>query len=198
MSTHCIIVGLDDSAASRAAHRWAAEYARATGKDLCAVHVLDWPIGLNVSAIKTGTRLYVPKQEVAESYWRGMHRVFDDTDSPQGSTLRFAQGDVGDVLVHISTQAALLVVGTHEPARSRSYPLAGSIGHYCVSHASCPVVTVPELLPYSNGLPDRTTLHHASTVGAASGAAADVYRRHPSSASTTAPIPVSRQRVNVK
>src|SRR5688572_21615217 len=65
MITNCIIVGLDDSAASRAAHRWAAAYAHATGKDLCAVHVLDWPIGLNASAVRPGTRLYVPKQEVA-------------------------------------------------------------------------------------------------------------------------------------
>ena len=52
MITNYIIVGLDDSAASRAAHRWAVEYARATGKDLCAVHVLDWPIGLNTSAVE--------------------------------------------------------------------------------------------------------------------------------------------------
>ena len=68
-----------------------------------SVHVLDWPIGLNTSAVESGTRLYVPKEEVAEPYWRGMHRVFGDTDSPQGSALRFAQGDVGDVLVRLST-----------------------------------------------------------------------------------------------
>jgi hypothetical protein len=97
MITNRILVGLDDSAASRAAHRWAAAYAHATGTRLCAVHVLDWPIGLSASAIKSGTRLSVPKQDVAEPYWRGIHSVFDDTNSPQGSTLQFAQGDVGDV-----------------------------------------------------------------------------------------------------
>ena len=84
MITNCIIVGLDDSAASRAAHRWAAAYAYATGKDLHAVHVLDWPIGLNASAVKSGTRLCVPKQDIAEPYRRGMHRVFDDTGFPPG------------------------------------------------------------------------------------------------------------------
>ena len=57
MITNRIVVGLDDSAPSRAAHWWAAAYAHATGADLCAVHVLDWPIGLNASAIKSGTRL---------------------------------------------------------------------------------------------------------------------------------------------
>lgn len=95
MITNCIIVGLDDSPASRVAHQWAAEYAYAVGKDLCAVHVLDWPIGLNASAVKSGTRLRVPKQDIAEPYWRGMRRVFDEVNSPNGSILRFAQGDVG-------------------------------------------------------------------------------------------------------
>jgi nucleotide-binding universal stress UspA family protein len=146
MITNGIIVGLDDSAASRAAHRWATAYAHATGKDLCALHVLDWPIGLNPSAVKSGIRLRVPKQDIAEPYWRGMHRVFDDTSSPAGSMLQFAQGDVGDVLVRLSIHADLLVVGTREPVRGGRY-LAGSISHYCISHASCPVVTVPALLP---------------------------------------------------
>ena len=146
MITNCIILGLDDSSTARAAHRWAAAYAHAAGKDLCAVHVLDWPIGLNVSAVRSGTRLRVPKQDIDESYWRGMHRVFDETSSPPGSMLQFAQGDVGDVLVRLSTNADLLVVGTREPVRGGLY-LAGSVSHYCISHASCPVVTVPELLP---------------------------------------------------
>jgi nucleotide-binding universal stress UspA family protein len=159
MITNCIIVGLDDSPASWAAHRWAAAYAHATAKDLCAVHVLDWPIGLNGSAVKPGTRLCVPEQEVAEPYRRGIHRVFDHTCSPQGSVLRFAQGDVGDVLVRLSTHADLLVVGTREPIRGRRY-LAGSVSHYCISHASCPVVTVPEPWPNpQHDLSDHSTRH---------------------------------------
>ena len=84
MISDCIVVGLDDSAGSRAAHRWAAAYANATGKDLRAVHVLEWPIGLTSSSVKSGTRLHVPQQEVAEAYRRGMHRVFDDITSPHG------------------------------------------------------------------------------------------------------------------
>jgi len=142
---NCIIVGLDDSAASRAAHRWAAQYAYAVGKDLCAVHVMDWPVGLNASAAKSGTRLRVPKHDVAEPYWRGIRRVFDEASSPNGSILRFAQGDVGEVLVRLSTDADLLVVGTREPMRGGRY-LAGSVSHYCISHAICPVVAVPEQL----------------------------------------------------
>lgn len=122
MIVNCVIVGLDDSAGSRAALQWAAVYADATGTDLCAVHILDWPIGLTAAAVSTGTRLHVPQHDVAEPYWRGMQRVFADVDCLDGSTMRFAQGDVGDVLVRLSS-------------------------HYCISHAACPVVTVPEQRP---------------------------------------------------
>jgi nucleotide-binding universal stress UspA family protein len=167
MITNRIIVGLDDSAASRAAHRWAAEYAYAIGKDLCAVHVLDWPIGLNASAVMSGTRLRVPKQDIAAPYWQGMRGVFDETSSPQGSILRFAQGDVGEVLVRLSTDADLLVVGTREPMRGGPY-LAGSVSHYCISYASCPVVTVPEQqLSDPQHKPDESTRHHDPAVAAA-------------------------------
>jgi nucleotide-binding universal stress UspA family protein len=168
MITNCIIVGLDDSPASRAAHRWAAEYAYAVGKDLCAVHVLDWPIGLNATAVKSGTRLRVPKQDIAEPYWRGMRRVFDEMNSPNGSILQFAQGDVGEVLVLLSIDADLLVVGTREPIRGGPY-LAGSVSHFCISHASCPVVAVPEQLsnPHHE-LPDESTRHHDLADAAAS------------------------------
>jgi nucleotide-binding universal stress UspA family protein len=177
MISNSIVVGLDDSATSRAAHRWAAAYAHTTGKDLRVIHVLDWPIGLNPSAVKSGTRLRIPKQDIAEPYWRGIHRIFDDTSSPPGSILQFAQGDVGDVLVRLSANADLLVVGTREPVRNHRY-LAGSVSHYCISHASChycishascPVVTVPEQLPNpQHDLSDQTTRHHDFAVAAAS------------------------------
>ena len=170
-----VIVGLDDSAASRAAHRWAAAYAQTTGKHLRAVHVLDWPIGLCASAFKSGIRLLVPKQEIAEPYRRGIQGVFDDTNSASGSVLQFAQGDVGDILVRLSAMADVLVVGTREPVREHPY-LVGSVSHYCISHASCPVVTVPEpwLNPEHDLSGDNAHYHEVSVAavgyaGAASG-----------------------------
>ncbi|HYP45041.1 MAG TPA: universal stress protein [Propionibacteriaceae bacterium] len=79
-------------------------------------------------------------------YLRAMQWEFDDSASPPpGSELWFAQGDTADVLVRHSATAALLVIGTRAPIQRRSY-LAGSTSHYCVSHATCPVVTVPDPL----------------------------------------------------
>jgi len=168
-----VIVGLDDSAASRAAHRWAAAYAQTTGKHLRAVHVLDWPIGLCASAFKSGIRLLVPKQEIAEPYRRGIQGVFDDTNSASGPVLQFAQGDVGDILVRLSAIADVLVVGTREPVRGHPY-LVGSVNHYCISHASCPVVTVPEawLNPEHDLSGDDAHYHEVSVAAAGYTAAA--------------------------
>ena len=173
---NCVIVAVDDSSASRAAYRWAASYARATATDVCAVHVLDWPIGLVGHPGEHRTRLCVPAQQVAPSYRRRLHRVLDDSvvdpagdpalehampavaepaidapadaktdiDAQTASALHFAQGPVGEVLVRLSAHATLLVIGTREPLRDAHRPITGSATHYCVSHATCPVVTVPE------------------------------------------------------
>ncbi len=140
---NCVIVGVDDSPASRAAGRWAVTYAHAAGVELRAVHVLDWPVGLTVSAVKSGTRLYVPEKDVVEPYRRAIHLMFGDLNSSSDSTIQFAQGDVADVLVRLSAQAKLLVVGIRKPLRGHPFP-AGTTGRYYISHASCPVVMVPE------------------------------------------------------
>ena len=166
---NCVVVAVDDSTAARAAHRWAASYARATAADLCAVHVLDWPIGLVGHPGEPRTRLYVPERQVDPSYRDRLLRVLDESDTaiepstepstdtpagteailsvPAGSTLHFAQGPVGEVLVRLSAHAALLVIGTREPLQGGRRFVTGSASHYCVSHATCPVVTVPEPPP---------------------------------------------------
>jgi nucleotide-binding universal stress UspA family protein len=137
-----IILGLEDSPASLAALRWTARYAHATGAVLRAVHVLDWPIGLTASATGPGTRLQVPEEEVALPYRRGMHRVFNEVESHSGWALQFAYGRVPEVLVRLAEEACVLVVGTQQPTRANRYP-ADSVSHYCISHAICPVVSVP-------------------------------------------------------
>jgi nucleotide-binding universal stress UspA family protein len=142
MAGRRIILGLEDSPASLAALRWTARIATATGAVLRAVHVLDWPIGLTASATEPGTRLQVSEHEVALPYRRGMYRVFSEVESHPGWALQFAQGPVPEVLVRLGEEACLLVVGTRQLTRANRYP-AGSVSHYCISHATCPVVTVP-------------------------------------------------------
>ena len=74
-----IVVGLDDTPTSRAALRWAARQARLTGGTVRAVHVIDWPIGIEAfgsAELDDDGRL--PEEEVSAPYRRGIRRVFDE------------------------------------------------------------------------------------------------------------------------
>jgi nucleotide-binding universal stress UspA family protein len=140
-----IVVGLDDSPSGKAALRWAAEQAIARRAVLRAVHVLDWPYGPGDSASS-------PLQDAADAtpdeaqvaYLASMTKVFDDISPRPDWLIQFATGEPGPVLVKQSQDSQLLVVGTREDV-GLGRLLVGSVSHYCLSHASCPVVAVPAL-----------------------------------------------------
>jgi hypothetical protein len=56
------------------------------------------------------------------------------------------EGPAAAVLVERSRRAALLVVGAQAHQRPGRL-VVGSISHYCLSHAACPVVAVPSPAP---------------------------------------------------
>jgi nucleotide-binding universal stress UspA family protein len=145
MTNATIVVGLDESPSSRAALHWAAEYAKLTRSVLRAIHVLDWPYGLDEADVVppgvAGGRLLM--HDEIETLYRGrITSVFDEVDPRPDWLIQFAHGEVGRVLVHQSEHAALLVVGTREHV-GLGRLATGSVSHYCLSHALCPVVAVP-------------------------------------------------------
>lgn len=145
---HCktgfnIVVGIDGSPESGAALAWAAAYGRATHADLCAVRVLEWPVGF---AEGIGPRpeptLDVPSHEIGAGYRNGMMRIFDEVDPPATWRLQFAEGPYAQMLVRLAENADLLVVGSRARSTSRA-ALTGETGRYCTTHSSRPVVVVP-------------------------------------------------------
>ena len=148
MTSHTIVVGLDESSSSRAALEWAARHARVTGSGLRAVHVLDWPYGLDDADVAgPNSAGVVLTHDQIEALYRGrITRVFDEVDPRPDWLMQFARGEVGPVLVHQAENAAMLVVGTREHVGLERL-LVGSVSHYCVSHALCPVVAVPAPSP---------------------------------------------------
>lgn len=144
MRSSGIVVGIDGSPSSQAALRWAAHLARATQWGLHATHVLEWPIGLDGDGSRTGPEqvLRLSDSDVNSSYRSGMSRVFAEVKPLPGWQLRFAEGDVAEVLVRLADDAELLVIGSREHAASGRV-LAGGISHYCISHSTRPVVVVP-------------------------------------------------------
>ena len=148
MTDRTIVVGLDESSSSRAALQWAARQATATGTVLRAVHVIDWPYGLDEADVTSSdsTGRILTHDEIEALYRSRITRLFDEVSPRPDWLIQFAVGEVGQVLVHQAEHAALLVVGTREHV-GLGRLLTGSVSHYCLSHALCPVVAVPAPSP---------------------------------------------------
>jgi nucleotide-binding universal stress UspA family protein len=139
MTRNHIIVGLDDSPSGRAALRWAAQHALLAGSVLRAIHVLDWPY----SSATPGVDITPATMDEIESAYRtNITNVFQEIDPRPDWSMEFLRGEPGPVLVRKAKDAQLLVIGTREHV-GLGRLLVGSISHYCLSHASCPVVAVP-------------------------------------------------------
>ena len=137
-----IVVGLDDSSSARAALRWASDQARRTGMVLRAVHALSWPFGVRSPGLDSDMERHLSFDEVDALYRAGITAVFDEINPRPDWLIQFARGDAGPVLVRQSRNASLLVIGTPEHV-GLGRLIVGSVGHYCLSHAACPLVAVP-------------------------------------------------------
>ena len=137
-----IVVGLDDSPSARAALNWAADYARAAGLQLRAVHVISdrtsamgWTPGVPGMA-------YLGQPSNTEEVSARMRVLFQQVHPDPEWVLEVEHGPVGPLLVERSRQAAALILGTRDHVGLERL-LVGSVSHHCLSHASCPVVAVP-------------------------------------------------------
>jgi len=135
-----IIVGLDDSPSGEAALRWAARQALLAGMVMRAIHVRDWPYG---AGSDYGAEIsQQSRDEIEGTYRDSITKVFNKISPLPDWRVEFVRGNAGHALVRESKDAELLVLGTREHVGLGKL-LVGSISHYCLSHATCPVVAVP-------------------------------------------------------
>ena len=139
-----IVVGVDGSAASDEALRWAAGEARRNGDRIVAVNAWSYPVMIGgVFAASSGfdagfDDLEVwAKQTLADS----VHRVMGDHNRI-GVEEVVTHGSAAQVLLELAQDADLLVVGTSGHGTVAGLVL-GSISLHCATHATCPVVLVP-------------------------------------------------------
>lgn len=138
-----VLVGLDGSASSRAALTWAAAYARSYTFRLHVLHVVDFgPGSPEVWAPGYGNVGFVVGFGSAESEQPELEALFAAIDPEPGWLMSSVDGAPGPELVRASAGARLLVVGTREHT-GLARMLEGSVSHYCLSRATCPVVAVP-------------------------------------------------------
>lgn len=135
-----IVVGLDTSVPSQAALHWAASQARLTGQDLKVVHaVFPWGTYLAAGGYVPVT---LPSDSIQIHQRDLIGKLFTEVAPEPTWTLDFVSDDPGPALVEASRSASMLVVGTREHT-GWGRVLSGSVSHYCLSHAHCPVLAVP-------------------------------------------------------
>jgi len=136
--TQLAIVGVDGSAESVTALKWAAHYAAGCKATLRAVMAWHYPSAAGLAPGVT------PKQ-VDDEVRQRMSDALDkaiDAGAPNADVERqIGYGHPSQVLVDASDDADLLIVGSHGHGRFTGM-LVGSVSSYCVAHAHCPVVVV--------------------------------------------------------
>jgi nucleotide-binding universal stress UspA family protein len=141
-----VAVGVDGSAGSIAALRWAARYAEATGGVVRAVMAWHYPaaVGLPVGRAPAQVTDEV-KHDIRGRLDRVVAEAFPGTP-PGYLEPEVSYGHPAQVLVDESEQADLMVVGRrgHSPL---AHLRVGSVSSYLISHAACPVTLVPSDQP---------------------------------------------------
>jgi nucleotide-binding universal stress UspA family protein len=142
-----VVVGIDTSRSGRTALKWAADYARSTGRPLHAVHVFHYDPGTPAPWAPGGlpSLTYPAAAEAREMMRSDVQQLFDALPPRPDWQLEICEGPVGRTLVDRAQTADLLVVGTREHTGVDRI-LSGSVSHHCLSHAQCPVMAVPPTL----------------------------------------------------
>lgn len=141
--TNRIVVGLDGSANSLAAARWAYDEAQLRRAAVEAVTTWDRSRPRHLP----DRSRHMTDREIVEACERMQQQQLADLQGGAVSVVtRTAQGDPAEVLTELSQSADMLVVG----ARGRSGLaglLLGSASLACSQHAACPVTVVPARYP---------------------------------------------------
>ncbi len=137
-----IVVGVDGSAGSLAALRWAAAEARVRKATLEVVVAWQYPALSTIPAFG----VLPPADEMATDAKQGLADLLRDEgllDDPDLEiTEAVIQGSAGSALIGAATGADLLVVGSRGHGGFTGL-LLGSVSQQCVTHAPCPVVVIP-------------------------------------------------------
>jgi nucleotide-binding universal stress UspA family protein len=142
VASELVIVGVDGSAESVEALRWAARYARASGAEVHAVRAWHYP-----SAVGPGPEGRAPaavtgqvEQEMQGQLDDALARAFPE-GRPDFVQTRLAYGHSADALIRAAEDADLLVVGNKGHGAFAGMVL-GSVSMHCVTSARCPVVVI--------------------------------------------------------
>ena len=138
-----VLVGVDGSDQSRQALAWALPYAVSVGAGVEAIMTVP----KTQDAAETAASVRAAEVELG--------RIVDDAVSAveQAPSVSYevVPGDPAVVLVNASSNAALIVLGSHGMS-TISNPVLGSVSTACIRMGSCPVLVIPSGKPESPDL----------------------------------------------
>jgi nucleotide-binding universal stress UspA family protein len=138
-----IVAGVDGSASSISALRWAIRQAGLTGTSVAAVIACHYPAaaagggyGMAVAGLEASDYRQIAEKIIADA-------IGSTLDPASGVRVRpsVVEGHSARVLLDASAGADLLVVGSRGHG-GFTEALLGSVSQHCVQHASCPVVVI--------------------------------------------------------
>jgi len=135
-----VVVGVDGSAESVAALRWAARYATATGARVRALLAWHYPGAAGGPPIEKAPAAIHDQTDaqMQETLDAAIAKAGQEAAGVEKTT---AYGHPAQVLIEASKEAGLLVVGRHGHGAFTGM-LLGSVSIHCVTGAHCPVVVI--------------------------------------------------------
>jgi nucleotide-binding universal stress UspA family protein len=131
-----IVVGIDGSAASNDALRWAARQASLTGGPLDVIMTWEWPASLGWSVPIPDD--YDPETEVRQIVDGAVEAALGEYPGVKAER-RVINGHPSTVLVEATKGADLLVIGSRGHGEFVGM-LLGSVSEFCTTNAHCPVL----------------------------------------------------------
>jgi nucleotide-binding universal stress UspA family protein len=133
-----VVVGVDGSAQSKQALRWAANFAATSGAQLDAITAWQYPITTwGYGAIPL---VWSPAQDADKALTQAVDEVFG-AQRPEDMRLAVREGNAAKVLLDESKDALMLVVGSRGHGGFAGL-LLGSVSASVAEHATCPVLVV--------------------------------------------------------
>jgi nucleotide-binding universal stress UspA family protein len=136
-----IVVGVDGSAGSRAALRWAHAEAELRACPLEVVTVWQFPVMTSLPAFGA----VPPPEDLSGAAEASLQEVLRDesvaSSTTEPVTATVAEGAAAAALLEVAADADLLVVGSRGHGGFTGL-LLGSVSQQCTMHGPCPVVVV--------------------------------------------------------
>jgi len=135
-----IVVGVDESAVSVAALRWAMFEAAASGRPVVALRAWTFEPASDFDSAVTGS-----PEAVQEIHRRQLDAAIEQAraDSPDAPVrAELAEHSPTFALIEASKTASMIVLGSHGRSRMLTM-LVGSVAEQCLREANCPVVIIP-------------------------------------------------------